>query len=306
MSIASILATLKKIYEFLVTAGGLIKLGEDDKSLIKKNQGAWNDVVNASTSGDNSPIFVFKGEDTYLANLNNLPDHIKERIRETFNSKDPVPEQAKITFVEKEFEERILKFQQKERKEGIFEKYAEYIDKEIVQILRLSAYANKLHKEKDDQEAHKVKEDISSHYGKKGRQLCNLYTSFYITGLFGYLEEAYDFETLKIIINKKMEHFINNSMYIFFIHQYTKEEDILKTISYGTQRGIPYLAIHSVHPHVEKAKKIEKKLSKFLNINEYNIIPLESKAQSGREIYTITILNKRIPQADLEKTIFGN
>jgi len=282
------LEAFKTIAKAFLTLGGLIKLGKKEQKAIQKNPEAWNHFVNNGNL-NGSPVLI---NNLYLGDLDKLPSELKKRINKRINSNKKIPENKKINFIKYDFKDREENYLATQRKDQI-SKYLPYLNYDLKKILDLSIYV-KIQYATNNSEAHRVKQDIGYEYGNVGRKICNLYTSGYVELLLNYLEVIYSESELKEIVNDQLLHFIENSEYIFFLHQNSEELKTINKLREGLSRKRKYLAIHSTGSNTTKAKSIHKIIEKEIDKKEYTVNIQSFNTENNISVFNVIIISNKL------------
>jgi len=266
---SSIILAIKSVWDIIKGTRKIKKINPE----FLMNGEARKDFMN---NNPNATIIYVQGDCYYLGDKSQWNEKDKRELRQIYN---PLSKNEKeFDIIDVDFFKRVQDFKKELPDNKSINPFLKFLDYDLRAILNLSIYAKKLFDAGESENAQKIRDDIGKHHGKDGRKLCNLYLSGYIDGMTEFLIQEYvqDMDKVKKEINQKINKFVKESDYIFFIHQNSEEGFILADVKKCINQEKPYIALHGAGPsNIKKVRQILNELedditNKGYDINEEN------------------------------------
>ncbi len=246
---------------------GTRKIEKIDPDILMNGE-ARKDFMN---NNPNATLIYVQG-DCYIGDKTQWNEKDKKGLKEVYN---PLSVHKKeFDIIDTEFFNMVQDFKKELPDNKSINPFLKFLDSDLRAILNLSMYAKKLFDNKEGLKAQRIRDDIGKHYGKEGRQLCNLYLSGYIDGMTEFLIKEYgqNIEKVKEEINQKIKKFVSESDYIFFIHQDSDEDSVLVEIKRCINQAKPYIAIHGAgSTNIKKVRKLLEKINDDVSNSGYDL-----------------------------------
>jgi len=282
----SIITAIKSLWDIIRGTRNIKKIDPD----WLMNGEARKDFMN---NNPNATIVYIQG-DFYMGDKSQLKETDKEKLKEIY---DPIQRNEKeFDIIDFNFFNCVQDFKKSLADNKTINPFLKFLDYDLKAILNLSMYAKKLFDNKEGIKAQKVRSDIGEQYGKEGRKLCNLYLSGYIDGMTEFLIQEYgqEIDKVKKEINPRIREFVKEADYIFFIHQDSKEEDVLYGVKRCIKQNKPYIAIHGAGAvNIKKVRDILEDLEKDLSESGYDINEESKRTLSLCPLLYVYLTKKR-------------